>query len=141
MKPAIVLVLALCALLQGCSGNDAAPVGAASQTGPSGSGPAAKAGPERHAGQQTFEFWCAPCHAAGAEHPGTRRLAERLSPELSVLLERPGLEAAYVQAVVRNGFQMMPPFRATEISDEQLNALAVFVADASRNAGHAGNAP
>ena len=44
-----------------------------------------------------------------------------------MLLDRENLNEAYVQTVVRNGFQMMPPFRPTEISDRELEALATFV--------------
>jgi cytochrome c5 len=86
-------------------------------------------------GQTVFEHWCLPCHAPGGGHPGTNRLAERLSVENSVILERSGLTVDYVKAVVRNGFQMMPPFRITEVSEQELDAVANYVAS---HGGHAG---
>ncbi|MBI2994766.1 MAG: cytochrome c [Gammaproteobacteria bacterium] len=141
MNWTVAVLLCLCVCLSGCSGEGSAGGGTAKEIGPSTPDAAARTGPDLHAGRQTFEFWCAPCHAAGDEHPGTRRLGERLGPELAVLLERPGLDGTYVQTVVRSGFQMMPPFRTTEISDEELNALAAYVADASRRAARTGTTP
>jgi cytochrome c5 len=79
-------------------------------------------------GRRVFEHWCLPCHAAGSGHPGTNRLAERLGPESAVLLERDNLNEVYVETVVRNGFQMMPPFRTTEISDDELKSVSRYVA-------------
>jgi cytochrome c5 len=102
--------------------------------------PAVAAAPGLDDGRRVFEHWCLPCHAAGPGHPGTNRLAERLGPETAVLLERDNLNDAYVEAVVRNGFQMMPPFRATEISDDELKAVGRYVATGGgrRNAPGAG---
>ena len=80
------------------------------------------------AGGETFEKWCAPCHAAGTGHAGTMALAARLGKEKSVLLERTDIADAYVKTVVRYGFRMMPPFKTTEIADTDLDALAAYVA-------------
>jgi mono/diheme cytochrome c family protein len=55
-------------------------------------------------------------------------LAARLGKEKSVLLERTDIADAYVKTVVRYGFRMMPPFKTTEISDADLDALAAYVA-------------
>ena len=78
-------------------------------------------------GRELFNYWCLPCHGAGPGHAGTQRLARRLGADQSVLLQRHNLPAEYVQHVVRNGFQMMPPFRYTEISDQELQAIAAYV--------------
>ena len=78
-------------------------------------------------GKELFNYWCLPCHGAGPGHAGTQRLARRLGADQSVLLQRHNLPAEYVQHVVRNGFQMMPPFRYTEISDQELQAIAAYV--------------
>jgi mono/diheme cytochrome c family protein len=78
-------------------------------------------------GRELFNYWCLPCHGAGPGHAGTQRLARRLGADQSVLLQRHNLSAKYVQHVVRNGFQMMPPFRYTEISDQELQAVAAYV--------------
>ena len=123
MSPRSVAILVAASLLHGCS-EDSTPAGKPVAA------PAAvatAAAPVPVDGKRVFEHWCLPCHAAGPGHPGTNRLAERLGTENSVLLDRENLNEAYVQTVVRNGFQMMPPFRPTEISDRELEALAAFV--------------
>lgn len=79
-------------------------------------------------GGEVFEKWCAPCHAAGPGHAGTMALAVRLGRDKSVLLERSDLVDAYVRVIVRMGFRMMPPFKETEISEAELEAVAAFVA-------------
>ena len=78
-------------------------------------------------GARVFEHWCQPCHDAGPGHPGTMRLGLRLGERKSVLLERDDLVDVYVKTVVRLGFQMMPPFKETEISDAELDAVAAYV--------------
>jgi mono/diheme cytochrome c family protein len=45
-----------------------------------------------------------------------------------VLLERTDLSAAAVAATVRQGVLLMAPFRKTEITDAELQALAAYVA-------------
>ena len=80
------------------------------------------------AGKRLFDFWCLPCHEAGSGHAGTQAIGRRLGFDQSVLLQRSGLTPAYVQTIVRNGFQMMPPFRPTEITDTELQLLAEYVA-------------
>jgi mono/diheme cytochrome c family protein len=60
-------------------------------------------------GSAVFQDWCAPCHAPGPRHPGTQ-----------------ALEALYT------GVSVMPPFRKTEISDADLEALAAYLAPKRR---------
>jgi len=123
VSPRSAAIIVAACLLHGCS-EDSTPAGKSAAV------PAAvatAAAPGLDDGNRVFEHWCLPCHAAGPGHPGTNRLAERLGTENSVLLDRENLNEAYVQTVVRNGFQMMPPFRPTEISDRELEALATFV--------------
>ena len=55
------------------------------------------------------------------------RLDVRLGLDGSVLRERQDLVPEYVKIVVRNGFQMMPAFRPTEITDLELDQLAAYV--------------
>ena len=85
---------------------------------------------ETENGEMLYVRHCAHCHDAGEGHPGTMRLARRLGAARAVLLERDDLPAVYVTQVVRQGLQMMPPFRASEIDDAELAALAAFVAAA-----------
>lgn len=88
---------------------------------------AAREAPQAISGQAVYEKWCAPCHADGIGHPGTTRLRIDRGEEFSVLLKRTDLTADYIGEVVRSGFNMMPPFRKTEISDAELTALSNYL--------------
>ena len=67
--------------------------------------------------------------------PGTQALQVKYDGSLpAVLLERPGLTAEYIGAIVRTGISVMPPFRKTEITDAELAALSEYVVRASRAA-------
>ena len=84
-------------------------------------------------GAVVYDYWCATCHAPGPGMPGTQALQVKYNGEIpAVLLERPGLTAAYIAAIVRTGISVMPPFRKTEISDADLDALSDYVVAASR---------
>ncbi|MEE8495755.1 MAG: cytochrome c [Xanthomonadales bacterium] len=78
-------------------------------------------------GKQVFEYWCMPCHGAGPGHAGTSALAVRLGDDQSVLLQRQNMNVETIKFVVRNGFQMMPSIRVTEISDAELDALVAYI--------------
>lgn len=75
-------------------------------------------------GKELYEHWCAACHDSGHGHPGTLRMAGDFGEDQSVLIGMEGLDKDLVRFAVRNGFNMMPPFRATEISDAELELLA-----------------
>ena len=79
-------------------------------------------------GEKVFNTNCLSCHAAGPGHPGTMRLGIRLGEEKSVLTERSDLNAEYVKLIVRQGILLMPPFRPSEITDSELDALARYLA-------------
>lgn len=80
-------------------------------------------------GNEVFQHWCAPCHGPGPRHPGTQALAvlyKGVKP--APLEERTDLVPEVVRAFVRNGVSIMPPFRKTEISDADLDALGAYLA-------------
>jgi mono/diheme cytochrome c family protein len=80
-------------------------------------------------GMRVYEKWCAPCHDPGIEHPGTLALTTKYSGLKSgVLLDWTDLRPEITRAFVRTGLSVMPFFRKTEISDEQLDALAAYLA-------------
>ncbi len=82
-------------------------------------------------GRAVYVKWCAPCHAAGVTHPGTNALTVKYKGVKSgVLLEWKDLPVDTVKFVVRHGISVMPQFRKTEISDEELDSLANYL---SRN--------
>ena len=79
-------------------------------------------------GSLTYEKWCAPCHAPGPDHPGTQALdALYRGSKPGALIERTDLTPPIVKQFVRKGVSVMPFFRKTEISDAELDALAVFL--------------
>lgn len=116
---------------------DEPPPVAAATAQPAAQDPTATAAAETRApepGESTYLQYCADCHDRGEGHPGTMRLAARL--EHAVLRTRKDLSPDYVRWVVRNGYQMMPAFRPTEITDGELDALARFVSAATLAAGY-----
>jgi len=84
-------------------------------------------------GQEVFANWCAPCHAPGARHPGTQALeALYKGAKPAALEQRTDLTPELTRAFVRTGVSVMPPFRKTEISDVDLEALAAYLAPKTR---------
>jgi len=79
-------------------------------------------------GHAVFTQWCAPCHGAGADKPGTIALAALYHGEKPALLEqRTDLSCDTVRHFVRTGVSVMPFFRKTEIGDRDLSALASYL--------------
>jgi (+)-pinoresinol hydroxylase len=80
-------------------------------------------------GEEVFQYWCAACHAPGPRHPGTQALdALYKGAKPAALEERSDLLPELTRAFVRTGVSVMPPFRKTEISDAELEALAAYLA-------------
>jgi mono/diheme cytochrome c family protein len=105
MKRAVSLVGALTALFGGAQAQDAV------------------------RGNEVFQSWCAPCHAPGPRHPGTQALdALYKGAKPAALEQRTDLLPELTRAFVRTGVSVMPPFRKTEISDADLDALAAYLA-------------
>lgn len=81
------------------------------------------------AGKKVFDKWCAPCHAAGDAYPGTLALLAKYKDTKSPVLEEwTDLPPVVTKTFVRNGVSIMPFFRKTEISDEELDDLAAYLA-------------
>ena len=80
-------------------------------------------------GRQVYEHWCTPCHGPDPrKHPGTSALQVLYKGEKpAVLEERQDLTPEIVAFYVRNGVSIMPFFRKTEISDEDLAALGAYL--------------
>lgn len=84
---------------------------------------------EHAEGMRVYAKWCAPCHDPGIEHPGTLALTAKYSGLKSgVLLEWTDLRPEMTRTFVRTGISVMPFFRKTEISDEELSALSDYLA-------------
>ncbi len=78
-------------------------------------------------GEKVFDYWCATCHALRL--PGTVALQAKYKGAKPALLnERTDLTPAVTKTFVRKGVSVMPPFRKTEVSDTDLDALAAYLA-------------
>ncbi len=80
-------------------------------------------------GEAVFQRWCAACHAGGPGHPGTDALAVKYKDgsRPAQLEQRRDLTPAQVRFYVRHGVSIMPPFRKTEITDAELDALGAYI--------------
>lgn len=84
--------------------------------------------PVKPDGKQVFDQWCAACHGPSMRLPGTASLAAKYGNSMPAALEeRDNLNPAFVRYFVRNGISVMPPFRKTEISDAELDALGAYL--------------
>lgn len=81
------------------------------------------------AGKAIYDKWCAPCHDAGTDHPGTLALSVKYDGVKSPAIEEwTDLPPAITRLFVRTGVSVMPFFRKTEISDVELDNLADYLA-------------
>jgi (+)-pinoresinol hydroxylase len=80
-------------------------------------------------GAAVFNNWCSACHGPGPQNaPGTASLQMKYQGSVPAALEdRRDLTAEVVKVFVRNGVAMMAPFRKTEVSDADLEALAAYL--------------
>lgn len=105
-------------------------------------------------GYLVYQQWCSGCHAPefkpakdeskeGGELPVTSRLAlgtnllqQRYKGSVPAALEeRTDLTPEVVSYFVRHGINAMPAFRKTEISDEDVKALAAYLTRNNKDAG------
>lgn len=92
-------------------------------------------------GAAVYEAWCVACHApvpedsALAPRAGVQQLQLKYDGSLSpYITQRPDLANADVlRTFLRNGSGSMPPFRRTEITDEDIAALAAYFRVTSAN--------
>lgn len=82
---------------------------------------------DEHAGKEVYDLWCGICHEPGEGFAGTQMLTLTRAEGLSVIKDNDTLVGPYIELVVRKGLGMMPVFRKTEITDEQLAALIEYL--------------
>ena len=79
-------------------------------------------------GREVYQYWCSTCHGRGTGSPGTVALQAKYAGKVPAVLEdRTDLSAATVRLFVRRGVSIMPFFRKTEVSDADLDAIAVYL--------------
>ena len=90
-------------------------------------------------GRTVFAHYCAPCHASGRGAdgapmlPGTHALYLKYKGSKPALLEqRSDLSFELIKTFVRSGVASMPPLRKTEVTDDDLKAIAVYLAESAR---------
>ena len=85
--------------------------------------------PKVQQGYDVYHKWCTPCHGPGPMHPGTQALeAKYKGAQPAALQDRTDLTPDLTKFYVRTGVSIMPPFRKTEITDAELDALAAYLA-------------
>jgi (+)-pinoresinol hydroxylase len=90
-------------------------------------------------GKEVYEYWCATCHGSGPGNPGTTALlAKYMGARPGVVEDRTDLTPQAIRFFVRSGISIMPFFRKTEVSDEDLDAMVAYLtrpraADAGRS--------
>ena len=106
-------------------------VGLASQLAAAADAPSPAAKRER--GHAVFKYWCEPCHSRNPNSAATAGLAIKYQGKITAALEdRKDLTTDAVKTFVRQGVFSMPPFRKTEVSDADLDALAAYLAVKSK---------
>ncbi len=86
--------------------------------------------PSQAQGKQLYYRACLPCHAPGLW--GSNRLARRMDQKSAVLESRTDLTVAAIRTVVRAGLGSMPPYRRTEVSDADVDAIVAYLTRAAR---------
>jgi (+)-pinoresinol hydroxylase len=81
-------------------------------------------------GKHLYDRTCIYCHGPGVW--GTNRLAKRIDKDHALLESRTDLSAVAIRAIVRSGVGSMPPLRKTELSDSDLDAIAVYLTRQAR---------
>lgn len=82
-------------------------------------------------GEELFISECGMCHIEGGT--GTFMLERRLGASKALLAQRTDLPPRYVEFVVRNGLNGMPPMNRVEVSDEELAKIAGYLVREGRD--------
>ncbi len=89
-------------------------------------------------GEQVYQKWCWNCHGPSEGRtrvPAATRALQNSYKDSdipAVLDERTDLTPAIIRAFVRGGVYWMPPFRKTEVTDTELDALIEYLTRSNR---------
>jgi len=132
MRKQLIIALSLLALTA-CEQQNAEPVTTVEQQPPATAETVALADDRSHrSGKVLFELHCAGCHDPGPAHAATKMLALVRSEDMAVIMQRKDLTPAYIKFVVRDGLLEMPPFRPTDINDDELANLSTYIIDSAK---------
>jgi len=81
--------------------------------------------PSQEQGRKLFHATCIYCH--GEKVWGTFTLERRMGKDHALLEKRDDLVGTYVKTVIRAGLGSMPPYRRTELSDTDVEAIAAYL--------------
>jgi len=76
-------------------------------------------------GKDLFNQFCVRCHGEGQWASSV--LAKRMPTEVSELEKRTDLAPNYVEHIARVGLNNMPGYRPTELTDNDLKAIAEYL--------------
>ena len=79
-------------------------------------------------GEALFEAKCDFCHGSGLQKSGTTMLERRYKGTVpATWRDRTNLTPALIENFVRNQTRGMAPFRPTELTDDDMNALIAYL--------------
>jgi mono/diheme cytochrome c family protein len=84
-------------------------------------------------GKAVYVQWCLGCHGpltgmGRFPSAGTYRLQQRYNDAVPAMLEdRVDLTPEVIRTAVRHGMPIMPPFRKTEVTDAELDAVIAYL--------------
>ncbi|WP_374528524.1 cytochrome c [Novosphingobium sp.] len=84
-------------------------------------------------GKTLFEYHCGYCHLTGGMGTNLltkQRMAAGEPPEMGLLANRKDLTPDYVKTVVRHGKNAMPPQTKVDLTDPELDAVALYLGKA-----------
>ncbi|BAK68484.1 cytochrome c family protein [Sphingobium sp. SYK-6] len=96
--------------------------------------PVAAPAPAGLDGRGLFLKHCGYCHLPGGT--GSIQLERRWGKARALLAERTDLPAEYVKGVARQGIFSMPPITRVEVTDDELDKLAAYLATADKTKAH-----
>lgn len=86
-------------------------------------------------GKMIYEERCVHCHQK--QFWAGNRIRQRMGDQYAPLDQRTDLNAAYIHQALRRGVGSMIPYRRTELSDAEIDALAAYLT--RRSSGKAPN--
>lgn len=79
-------------------------------------------------GEETYMEKCEGCHGRGPQQSGTSRFEKRDKGSVpAALQDRTNLSTALIKTFVRNQTPGMAPFRYTELTEEDLDAVIIYL--------------